>query len=870
MSRDSRNRRKNTMRMLALLAILLLIMAIVGVVAFLKDRGSAQAVGQGMVQSTLEEKPIIEVEPDKEEVIEKQIENLENEPEETITEITAENTKKVTLETVSMITGNAAMALNSITSTPEEETITTNTATAPATRNTSRTVSTTTPVNNRTEEATETTATTTNTENKNTDNNIKTEEQKTSEEQTELEQKNASYSVKYYFNGEHNSQYDIPSSETQGIPVGTSFSFANMPSGVTGYEYIAYTIDGVENANRVIKDAENEVKVYLGKPVVTVSEEVTTLDVNAGDNIEYKIKVKNTGHVGVTTNVTDILEGATYNNDSNVEATFDSTSNKLTWSVELGPVDTSEPTKTNVGSEAEQIITFSAKTPNNAVGHTVLNKVEADAVEEPATITTKLNEISVDYNEIIEGKEGTDLNYIFIVANSSSMNKTAAGQTFENDDDHAFVAPGDREKTRIENTKSALNSFINEQSSNPNNTMTVMKFNTYYTNILKTENPGYDVSEEDVLFVGYNEALYLTETDTTITYYGDEYTLYKCSDGNDYIIINFFTGTYAYKYNSEDNTIGAGNVTSTSQQKCIWVNGERIVLRSEDISTAVNNTMGQGMIGTSIDGTKYIIATDNKAYEFVRETTTQGLVLGTTLNGEETNSELITAVNTMTIGDVQAGYKTYIYPALEAVNDYIDETKTNIVIVLTDSEFNDENNNFDQSKATDLLRSNGGNVDSIYSIAFGEVSDTARTELENITNIYEKDANGNNTTTKKVYEANNTSTLLSVFNTIKEEETIETKNDETTVGEISIEQTQNEIIISETCPIKVIDTDTDAVVLTCTSESEMELYGLSFIDTAHTKVNWNSNAFITNNPDEVTDLRAPQHVKLTYYVPYNK
>ena len=544
----------------------------------------------------------------------------------------------------------------------------------------------------------------------------------------------------------------------------------------------------------------------------------------------------------------------------------------MKWNIDLGPAEASTPTKTNKDKAASQEITFSAKTPNNAIGKTFENTATSD-IAGSSTVTTTLNEVSVDYQEIMAGKSGTDLNIIFIVDNSSSMNQTVKGQSFANSDEYAPVAPGDRVKTRIENAKTALNIFINQQSSNPNNTMTVIKFNVNsgtsdYNDILKTEGTGYDVQEQQLMTID-NGSVVLTETTETITYYGSTYTLYSGSDNNNYII---YYGS-AYRYNSNGNISNNGHRVSNNNVKTITVNEETIILKST--STDYKTLY----IGTASDGTKYVIATDNKAYKYTTESKTQGaVVLGTTLNGELTNSGLQSAVSGMTIGDAQSSYGTYIYPALDSVNSYIDDSKTNIVIVLTDGEFSDDKgsyygydyDNFDATRATNLLKANGGKVDSIYSIAFGELTSDARTKLRSITNIYEKDANGNNTTTKKIYDANDAASLLNAFNAIEESAKTEAKNGETTVGEIELDPATTGIIVTETCPIKVVNADTEAVIIECKSEATMAAYGLHFEDAEKTKIRWDANEFVTNNPDGVTDLRVPQNVKLTYYVPYSE
>ena len=81
--------------------------------------------------------------------------------------------------------------------------------------------------------------------------------------------------------------------------------------------------------------------------------------------------------------------------------------------------------------------------------------------------------------EYKEGQKGEDLNIIFIVDNSSSMNQTA-GTAYVNKEQWCPIAPSDREKTKIANAKKAIANFIDNQNGK-NTDMRVITFNTSST-----------------------------------------------------------------------------------------------------------------------------------------------------------------------------------------------------------------------------------------------------------------------------------------------------------------------------------------------------------------------------------------------------
>ncbi len=108
----------------------------------------------------------------------------------------------------------------------------------------------------------------------------------------------------------------------------------------------------------------------------------------------------------------------------------------------------------------------------------------------------------------------------------------------------------------------------------------------------------------------------------------------------------------------------------------------------------VNNDNGIECL-KKLNGKKYILGTDGLCYEYEEIQKLQGTqVVGTTIAGKTgvtTNTGLSTAVSDMTIGDLRTSFGTYVSPALDKAKKYIVKDKTNVVIVLSDGAFNDNN-----------------------------------------------------------------------------------------------------------------------------------------------------------------------------------
>ena len=585
------------------------------------------------------------------------------------------------------------------------------------------------------------------------------------------------FAVKYYYNNVEDRSAIVEGS----APQGTIITIADKPK--DGFEKYAEPTDTEIKASQT----ENVFKVYYGKPEVEIEKSAPT-QVNYGENIHYTITVTNSGFLGTTVTVTDTLEGTSYKDGSSTEP-VSVNGNILTWEIQI-------PAATANGN-AVKTIEFDAIVPTQTLLGTTFNNIatskttenEEDSSDE---ISTKIKEFDVIYDEYKEGKTGEDLNIIFIIDNSSSMNETIAGQSYANNSS-SVVAPPDRTKTRIESAKSAIQSFITSQS---NNTMTVIKYNDSSTSnatVVKLIGEGYEATKKE-------------------SNYGKAYYEVKIGDN----IVKLERGYFSTDYEGE-----------------------------------LNNK-------------NYILGTDGKCYEYIEEKVLQGTqVVGTTITGKTgvtTNSGLSTAVSNMTIGDLRSSFGTYVGPAFDKAKDYLDSTKTNVVIVLSDGAFSGSNYH---DKAISLINSG---ADYIYSVAFGADADISK--LKEVTNIFEKDENGNNTTEKKVFTASDSATLLAQFKAIEEEASGTVQNLITEEGIVTFAPASNTIQVKVNCPITAYITGTTTKLFESTDVTELKnKYGIEIGEDGKT-LTWNANTFIANNTDKIqTIIDGNSKITIKYYIP---
>ena len=574
------------------------------------------------------------------------------------------------------------------------------------------------------------------------------------------------YKIEYYLNGNLAEQYTVGPEK---IRVGTTIGFETkteelekIDSAISGYKYIKYVgVDGKDNEGTTAYKDMNVIKVYYGLPVTSI-EKTATEFVNAGDEIEYTIEVSNTGDWKTTITVTDTLEETEYvNGSSNITPSIDGKT--LSWSIELE-------------ARGSKTISFRAKTNNESYGDEISNTAKIKGTNKEDTAVTRVNEIDVTYSEWLEGQKGTDLNIVFVLDNSSSMNFPIAGKTYVKDElnrkgSHVTpIAPSDKDKTRIENAKSAINSFIDSQANNKNTTMEVVTFNKSEKGTAKNMMTLMDIPDKDIQ---YRENLW---------------------------------GGYYY----------------------IEING--IECRVE----------------------KDVIGTDGKKHCGVYIP----IDYGARLVGDNSvsNDILKKNVSEISISSEQNGFGTYVEPAFKLINDnkekqYLKDGKKNIIIVLADGKFSDNNSyNGELKTLKDTLETNGGEI---YCVGFGSGTEYDSTALANMS------------TNNKCYEAKDASTLLTKFNEILAS-VGKTQSGRTQNGKITFEEAKNTIKVSEECPIVATygDSENETVLFTCTSDNADEMWNKYGLKIDGKIISWDAKQFAIANEG----IEVPNNIKIKYYI----
>ena len=574
------------------------------------------------------------------------------------------------------------------------------------------------------------------------------------------------YKIEYYLNGNLAEQYTVGPEK---IRVGTTIGFETkteelekIDSAISGYKYIKYVgVDGKDNEGTTAYKDMNVIKVYYGLPVTSI-EKTATEFVNAGDEIEYTIEVSNTGDWKTTITVTDTLEETEYvNGSSNITPSIDGKT--LSWSIELE-------------ARGSKTISFRAKTNNESYGDEISNTAKIKGTNKEDTAVTRVNEIDVTYSEWLEGQKGTDLNIVFVLDNSSSMNFPIAGKTYVKDElnrkgSHVTpIAPSDKDKTRIENAKSAINSFIDSQANNKNTTMEVVTFNKSEKGTAKNMMTLMDIPDKDIQ---YRENLW---------------------------------GGYYY----------------------IEING--IECRVE----------------------KDVIGTDGKKHCGVYIP----IDYGARLVGDNSvsNDILKKNVSEISISSEQNGFGTYVEPAFKLINDnkekqYLKDGKKNIIIVLADGKFSDNNSyNGELKTLKDTLETNGGEI---YCVGFGSGTEYDSTALANMS------------TNNKCYEAKDASTLLTKFNEILAS-VGKTQSGRTQNGKITFEEAKNTIKVSEECPIVATygDSENETVLFTCTSDNADEMWNKYGLKIDGKIISWDAKQFAIANEG----IKVPNNIKIKYYI----
>ena len=381
------------------------------------------------------------------------------------------------------------------------------------------------------------------------------------------------YTIQYYFNNVHDKSKDYTNSTIVGATID------GFKKEFTDYTYIKYVgIDGKENGSNVAVKGNNIIKVYYGKPEITISKKAPTT-VKAGNTILYTINVANNGDIDTNVIVKDDLIDTKYINSTSkinkiqTNPTIVNNNNKhLEWNLELK-------------ARTTKSITFEAETPRDSFGKNITNTANVvdnkNVIKTSNIVKTKVEEINIKYNEWLEGQKGEDLNITFILDNSSSMNRTIEGKTFTHSSD--YVSPFDVDKTRIDNAKKAIEKFITNEEGTKTS-MSVITFNKSSNGIenkMKTLIKDEDIFEKEIKKKVWVDAPWNGHYETKII--KEKYAnvngvdlpvnnkTKKATDGKEYHYVyeTINTGAHDIGNNSVSNTIlkqKVDNISITSEK----------------------------------------------------------------------------------------------------------------------------------------------------------------------------------------------------------------------------------------------------------------------------------------------------------------
>ena len=335
----------------------------------------------------------------------------------------------------------------------------------------------------------------------------------------------------------------------------------------------------------------NYINVYYGTPNVTINKEVNKSIANTGDTLHYTITVAedrglvDAKSIKVTDNLPSELnvipESITHNGKLNDAKT------SIEWNIE----------KLEKGQSIK--LEFDAKIKNSSIGEVITNKATLNDTTDSNDTTTTVNKRTVEVREITKGREADDVNIIFIMDNSSSMNEPIAKESYVNSEGYYYVLPSDEQKTRLYSAKTATKEFINKiyaDKNLKNTNMSVITFN-------KKEN---EAKEDDTAYV-IGRGPY-TENEVESDYWGDyvkengeKIYVGKATDGNYYEIKEIEIKTGA-------NVIGSA--TSSNYSNLVnKVDEITIGCRNEGFGTYIDPALKQAK--TIIEGYKNNEATKN-------------------------------------------------------------------------------------------------------------------------------------------------------------------------------------------------------------------------------------------------------------------
>ena len=329
----------------------------------------------------------------------------------------------------------------------------------------------------------------------------------------------------------------------------------------------------------------NYINVYYGTPNVTINKEVNKSTANAGDILHYTITVTedrglvDAKNIKVTDNLPSelnvIQESITQDGKLNDAKT------SIEWNVE------------KLGKGQNIKFEFDAKIKESSIGEVITNKATLNGNTDSNDAITTVNGKTVEVREITKGREADDVNIIFIMDNSSSMNEPIANTSYLNDDSY-YVAPSDEQKTRLNSAKTATKEFINKIYADKNLKNTNMSVITFNNNESDQEDTADVIGKGPYTSDKVKEERYLF------------YTKYYVVENNERIYVEQATdGNY---YEIKDTTIKSGanvvgSATSSDYSELVTkVDGITIGCRREGFGTYINPALKQAK--TIIEGYK--------------------------------------------------------------------------------------------------------------------------------------------------------------------------------------------------------------------------------------------------------------------------
>ena len=282
------------------------------------------------------------------------------------------------------------------------------------------------------------------------------------------------YTVHYYYNGIEAEEELVTVPGQKYLAEVSDVNPKATYNGVTYEEYDRTTSNGTMPL--IIGLGTNYIKVYYGTPNVTINKKVNKSTANAGDILHYTITVTedrglvDAKNIKVTDNLPSelnvIQESITQDGKLNDAKT------SIEWNVE------------KLGKGQNIKFEFDAKIKESSIGEVITNKATLNGNTDSNDAITTVNGKTVEVREITKGREADDVNIIFIMDNSSSMNEPIANTSYLNDDSY-YVAPSDEQKTRLNSAKTATKEFINKiyaDKNLKNTNMSVITFNNNESN----------------------------------------------------------------------------------------------------------------------------------------------------------------------------------------------------------------------------------------------------------------------------------------------------------------------------------------------------------------------------------------------------